>query len=121
MEENIFEEIGIVEFQELINKNVAVFDIRRETEFEDTGIIENTIPLTFFDSMGNHNIAKWLGEFEKVVTSKDQPVILVCAHANRTKIVGNYLSKQMNYSEVYDLEGGITSWLSRGLETVKHK
>ena len=85
------------------------------------GTIENSHKLTFFDAFGSYDIEKWMGEFTKIVRSKEQPFILVCAHANRTKSVGEMLGIQFGYKYVWELDGGINyGWLDLGMETVKH-
>jgi len=117
----MFNEIDNEELEVMMENGAIAFDIRRQGEFQATGIIENSIALTFFDDRGEHDIDKWMGEFQKHVKSKDQEVILICAHANRTKSVGTFLSNQMSYTKVYDLAGGIASWIQEGNETVKLK
>lgn len=116
----VFKSIDTDEFIKLKNKGVAVIDIRRPEEWEATGIIEGSVKNTFFDANGGHDIRKWMKEFEKHVSDKSQPVILVCAHANRTKSVGRFLSDELGMQEVYDLEGGIVyGWIDKGKTTVK--
>ena len=106
--------------QEAIKNGVAVIDIRRADEWERFGIIEGSHKLTFFDGQGRYDINDWMDKFTKIVTSKDQPFILVCAHANRTKSVGELLGIQLGYKYVQELDGGINyGWIDKGLETVK--
>jgi rhodanese-related sulfurtransferase len=59
-------------------------------------------------------------QFVKIVPTKDTKFILVCAHANRTKVVANFLSKELGYTNVNELDGGINyGWIDKGLKTVK--
>jgi len=117
-----FSEINEKKLQELIKKDIVVIDIRRDDEFKQYGIIENSKTLTFFDGRGKYNIPTWMKEFTKLVKTKEQPFVIYCAHANRSKDVGNFLSKQLGYKEVYDLKGGINyGWIDKGLKTVKFK
>ena len=44
------------DLEKLIDEDIAIIDIRRENEFYSTGIIKNSITLTFFDDYGNYNI-----------------------------------------------------------------
>ena len=114
------ESINEVKLQQLMKEGVVVIDIRRAEEFKQLGVIEGSKRLTFFDEKGNYDANKWLYEFAQYVTSRDQPFVLVCARANRTKVVGNFLSDQLKFQKVYDLEGGITNgWIKKGLPTVK--
>lgn len=106
--------------QEAIKKGVVVIDIRRADEFKRFGIIKGSHKLTFFDEQGKYDINAWMKEFTKIVTSKEQPFILVCAHANRTKGVGELLGIQLGYKYVQELDGGINyGWIDKGLETIK--
>ena len=118
-----FREVDEKEFQTMVSKdNIVVIDIRRDDEFKQYGIIKDSKTITFFDGRGKYDVPTWLNEFVKVVKTKDQPFILYCAHANRSKVVGNFLDKQLGYKNVYDLKGGINyGWIDKGLKTVKLK
>ena len=115
-----FKTMSTEDVQEEIKKGTVLIDIRREDEWQKYGIIEGSYKLTFFDNYGEYDINEWMEQFLKIVKNKDQKFILVCAHANRTKTVGGFLSTQLSYKNVYDLEGGINyGWLDKGLKTVK--
>ncbi len=104
---------------ELIPKDIVLIDVRRESEWIQSGIIEGSHLLTFFDDYGNHDLEKWLIEFEKAVESKDTKFVLICAHANRTKTIGDYLAQKLDYTQATHLEGGIALWLDLGLKTIR--
>ena len=118
-----FKEVDYKQLQEMMKKdNIVVIDIRRDDEFKQYGIIKGAKTITFFDARGKYDVPAWMKEFVKVVKSKDQPFVLYCAHANRSKVVGNFLSKQLGYKNVYDLKGGINyGWIDKGMKTVKFK
>jgi len=106
--------------QEEIKKGTVLIDIRREDEWSHYGIIEGSHKITFFDNHGEYDINKWMEQFVKIVKTKKQKFILVCAHANRTKIVGNFLKNELKYENVFELDGGINyGWIDKGLSTVK--
>ena len=121
----LFADLKVVnenELPQMQNKNVVVIDIRTLSEWKEYGIIENAKPITFFDEKGNYDITKWLSEFSKYVKDKDQTFVIYCAHANRTKMVGDFLSKQLGYKDVYELKGGINyGWLDKGMKTAEYK
>lgn len=100
-----------------INKDILI-DIRREGEFLETGIIENSHKLTFFKDDGSYDLLSWIKEFKKIVKNEDTKFILVCAHANRTELLGNYLLNELNYINAYHLEGGIYLWLELQKKTI---
>lgn len=116
-----FKSITDDEFLEIQENNpMAIIDVRRPDEWRLTGVIENSEKITFFDADGSYDIEKFMDAFTKVVTTKEQPFILVCAHANRTKSIGELLGLQLQYTNVYELDGGINyGWIDKGLATVK--
>ena len=115
-----FKTLSTKEVQEEIKKGTVLIDIRREEEWQYYGIIEGSHKLTFFDGTGNYDINKWMEQFIKIVKNKKQKFILICAHANRTKTVGNFLNTQLRYENVYELDGGINyGWIDKGLKTIK--
>ncbi|NQY53146.1 MAG: rhodanese-like domain-containing protein [Campylobacteraceae bacterium] len=102
-----------------INSDIII-DIRRESEFMQTGIIENSHTLTFFKDDGTYDLLSWLREFKKIVQNLDDKFILVCAHAHRTQSLGDYLIKELEYSNAYHLEGGIAQWINLNKECIKY-
>jgi len=107
------------QLEEAMKNSVVLIDIRRVDEWKKYGIIKGSKLLTFFDEKGKYDIEAWLKEFKKLVKTKDQKFVLICAHANRSKVVGNMLADQLKYSKVYDLKGGINyGWLDKGLKSV---
>lgn len=115
-----FKSLSTKEFQHKKEEGYAVIDIRRADEWETYGIIEGSHKITFFDEVGVFDLDTFLETFTKVVKDKEQPFILVCAHANRTKMVGEMMGLQLGYTNVYELDGGINwGWIDQGLETVQ--
>ena len=115
-----FKSLSTKEFQQKREEGFAVIDIRRTDEWEHYGIIEGSHKITFFDEVGQFDLDKFLEVFTKVVRDKEQPFILVCAHANRTKTVGELMGMELGYKNVYELDGGINwGWIDKGLQTVK--
>ena len=115
-----FTTLTTAQVQKAIKKGVVIIDIRRVDEYKQYGTIKGSHKLTFFDGRGKYNIEKWMGKFTKIVKDKNQPFILVCAHSNRTKVVGKFLNEQAKYKNVNELDGGINyGWIDKGLKTVK--
>ena len=44
---------------ELSKSNIPIVDVRRSSEWDQTGVIPNSILLTFFDEEGNYNFDEW--------------------------------------------------------------
>ena len=101
-------------------KGVPVIDIRTPREWKERGIIKGAHLMMFFDEQGRPHVEEWMKELSTLVKEKKEPFILYCAHANRTKAVGNWLSKKMGYENVYELKGGIEyGWKDKGRKVVK--
>ena len=115
-----FKSLSTREFQQKKADGFTVIDIRRADEWEEDGIIEGSHTITFFDEAGQYDLDGFLASFTRVVTDKEQPFILVCAHANRTKTAGEIMGTTLGYKNVYELDGGIhLGWIDKGLETVR--
>lgn len=114
-----FRAVNETKLKEAIQKGVVVIDIRRADEWKRFGMIEGSRQLTFFDKYGKYDASSWIDEFSKLVKNKKQPFVLVCAHANRTKVVGEMLNTQLGYENIYELEGGIMyGWIDKGQKVI---
>ena len=105
------------EINKLINNNVPIVDIRTSDEWEQTGIIPNSVLLTFFKKDGSYNFETWYKKLGYLIDI-NKPFILICRSGRRTKLV----SKMLNYHSdmtIYNAENGINSWLKSNLNTVK--
>ena len=106
-------EIGNIELKSLLQKNIPLIDIRRKDEWKSTGIVENSILMTFFDKNGKANTNEWLKELYKIA-KKNDPVILICRTGRRTGIISKFLSEKVGYRLIYDVTDGITDWIKKG-------
>ena len=119
----VFAEVKDIDNQEIISlmqTGVTVIDIRRASEWQDTGVIKQSNLLTFFDKQGNHNADKWLSELKKIV-KKGDPVIIICRSGKRSGIVSKFLDEQADFTNVYNASGGILSWINSKNKTVDPK
>ncbi len=114
-----FKSLSDKEFVKKKEEGYPVIDIRRPDEWEQTGVIEGSHKITFFDAYGQYDVDAFMEAFSKVVKDKEAPFILVCAHANRTKNVGELLGLRFKYKNVYELDGGIVEWIDKGYETAR--
>ena len=57
------------QIKELSKNNIPIVDIRRSSEWYQTGIIPQSILLTFFDKEGNYNYDEW---YEKLRLEIDE-------------------------------------------------
>lgn len=105
------------QIKELLAENIPVVDIRTSTEWEQTGIIPNSVLLTFFEKNGAYDFEKWNTKLDSIIDT-NKPFILICRSGRRTKIISEMINK--NYDKViYNAEFGINSWLQSNLKTIK--
>lgn len=91
--------------QKLVDSTIKIIDIRTPAEWKTTGLVKGSIPITFFDEQGNYNVENFLSKLDKTI-KKGEKFALICNSGNRTKTVGTFLGKQLDYN-VIDLQGGI--------------
>ena len=105
------------QIKELMKLNTPIIDIRTSPEWDQTGVVPNSLLLTFFDKNGKYNFQSWYNKLIKI-TKKDQPIILICRSGRRTKIVAEMMNSKFNYV-IYNAKYGIKSWIKSNLKTVK--
>lgn len=104
-----YENINTTQLRKLMAENVPLYDIRREDEWRQTGVIAGSRRLTFVDRQG-HIKKNFLERFRAEV-SRDEPVIVMCRAGNRSQSLAEYLVKTLGYTRVYNLRDGIVSWI----------
>ncbi|HBV99284.1 MAG: hypothetical protein JL50_06490 [Peptococcaceae bacterium BICA1-7] len=84
----------------LLQKNISVVlvDVREPGELEETGFIPGAVNIPL------GQIEKRLGEI-----SRDRKVVIYCRSGRRSAEAGKLLTEK-GYTDVYNLEGGITAW-----------
>lgn len=102
-----FQSIDAKTMQNLHNIGAPIIDIRTPQEWKETGVVKDSHKIMFFDENGDYDIPKFMKKFQEVVRDKNQPFIIVCRTASRTKVVGYFLSKEVGYTRVKELDGGV--------------
>ena len=105
------------QIKELSKNNIPIVDIRRSSEWDQTGVVPNSILLTFFDKKGNYNFDEWYKQLSLKI-NEGEPIILICRTGRRTKIIAEMMDKKFN-NVIYNSKDGITSWIDEKLKTVK--
>ncbi|MCT4616910.1 MAG: rhodanese-like domain-containing protein [Candidatus Gracilibacteria bacterium] len=103
--------IPVKEFKKLIEEgNSVLIDIRMPIELMQTGIIS-----------GAQNIDSSSYDFQDKLEAldKNEKYLIYCRSGNRTGSVLKTM-KQMGFSSVYDLKGGIIAWLKSGEKLIKN-
>jgi len=101
---------------ELIASGVPVIDVRRQDEWLNTGTIEGSHLMTFFDKNGRYDAKAWLSELDKLV-SIDKPFVLICEAGVRSQSIAKLLDTRLGYTGVHNVKKGIRHWINAG-ETV---
>ena len=115
-----FAEVIDVDDQEIIklsNDNIPIVDVRRSSEWDQTGVIPNSILLTFFDEEGNYNFDEWFEKLQLEISITD-PIILICRSGKRSKVVANMIDEKFN-TIIYNAQSGINSWINKKFITVE--
>ena len=105
------------QIKELSKNNIPIIDIRRSSEWQQTGVVPKSILLTFFDKKGNYNFDKWYNDLSVKINS-DKPFILICRTGRRTRIIAEMMDKKFD-NVIYNAKNGITSWIKENNITVK--
>ena len=104
--------------ERLLERGVPVIDIRTPEEWRETGVIEGSHLLTFFDAQGRYDFRAWLTEFARIA-SRYEPFALICDSGGRTGLVSQILDTHLGYERVYDVPGGIVRWVMENRPTVE--
>ena len=102
----------------LLENSVPLIDIRTEGEWRETGIINNSYLLTFFDNEGNYDFKKWMIEVGEIA-DENGAVIIMCRSGRRSRIVSNMIIKENNEYLIYHATDGIKSWIESSNRTFK--
>ena len=103
----------------LSKSNIPIIDVRRNSEWNQTGVVPNSILLTFFDKNGNYNFEEWYEKL-RLNINEEKPIILICRTGRRTKIIAEMMDKNLD-NVIYNAKDGITSWIDAKLPIIKLK
>ena len=100
-------------------EGVPVIDVRRADEWRETGVIEGSHLLTFYDADGRYDLERWLPALGRIAEA-GQPVAFICRSGKRSGRVARMLDERFGYSRVYTAQDGILGWIGEGRSTVEH-
>ena len=103
----------------IIEKKIPIVDIRTPAEWKETGLLKGAIPIMFFNAQGKYNIQVFLTKLRKKV-DVTKPFALICRTGNRTRMVTEFLSKDLHYN-VINLTGGMMRAIGKNLPIVPYK
>jgi rhodanese-related sulfurtransferase len=85
-------------------EEAQIVDVREPFEWAETGVAPGAVLIP-------------LGDLEAQAASElagDQPVYVICRSGNRSQ-TGSDILVGLGFTQVYNVEGGITAWLEAGL------
>ena len=100
-------------------QGAVIVDIRREDEWQKTGIIDGAKTITAFTKAGRLH-QDFQQKFSSLVPSLETPIVLYCRTGNRTTKLGKALVSQLGYSNLSHLHNGITGWIKDGMKRVPY-
>ena len=106
-----------LQVQKLSKSGISIVDIRTKGEWDKTGVIPQSILLTFFDSSGNYDFNTWYADLKKI-TPNYKSIIIICRSGRRSRLVANMINQKYN-DIVYDANNGMNSWIRSNLRVIK--
>ncbi|SEB13629.1 Rhodanese-related sulfurtransferase [Thiothrix caldifontis] len=103
--------VSNTELKDLLAKKVTLIDIRLPEEWQETGIVAGSKPLTLFEANGQ--VSKQFAQTIQQIAPPDQPVALICRTGNRTQ-AGAEMLAAAGYKQVYNVTKGIKGWIGDG-------
>ncbi|EAI4440368.1 rhodanese-like domain-containing protein [Campylobacter lari] len=110
----VLAEVKNIDINADILENYQVIDIRKPSEWAQTGTIKNAIKISFYNEDGSLN-KNFVEEIKKISSKKS--IAIVCRSGARSAKASALL--EQNGIEVTDLKGGMNALLSQGYETSK--
>ena len=111
-------EVNNEKIKMLLENDVPLIDIRTEGEWYETGVINSSHLLTFFDKDGSYDFRKWIIEVGEIA-NENGPIIIICRSGRRSRIVSNMIIKENSEYLIYHATNGIKSWIESNNKTFK--
>ncbi len=101
----------------LFSNGITIIDIRTESEWRSTGIIEGSKTITFFDENGEYDMAKFRQQLDQVIDPNEEFAI-ICRSGRRTRKAAPLLTQE-GY-KVIDIQSGVRSLHKIGIDLVPY-
>ena len=102
---------------ERLQQGAILVDIRRQEEWQQTGIVAGSRLLTFYDAQGKSDPERWLNDLNRIAPL-ERPLLLICRTGQRTIDVCEFLTAVADRRQIYNVTDGIFGWLAAGLPVV---
>lgn len=109
----VIKSISVEEAAQLIednnnNSDFVILDVRTPSEFESEAL-ENAVNIDFYSETFEEEIAK---------LDRDTHYLIYCRSGGRSSRMLE-LVKSLGFSKVYEMRGGINTWMAKGYPVVK--
>ena len=125
-----FLNVFLFAFKEISADEVAMFagsgdailvDVRTAPEWVESGVIERSHLITYFDKDFRPLKDEFIRKFSKVTGGdKNKQIVVICRTGQRSKLVAGILDRE-GYKNVYNYKEGIVGWIGERKPTVKIK
>ena len=125
-----FLNVFLFAFKEISADEVAMFagsgdailvDVRTAPEWAESGVIERSHLITYFDKDFRPLKDEFMRKFSKVTGGdKNKQIVVICRTGQRSKLVAGILDRE-GYKNVYNYKEGIVGWIGERKPTVKIK
>jgi len=105
------------QLRDFLTAGGALVDIRRQEEWQQTGVVAGSHLLTFFATDGSSNPDAWLAELDRLVPV-EQPLALICRTGYRTELICDFLAEASGRKKIYNVTDGIFGWLAEQFPVV---
>ena len=105
--------VEVEDLHTLLDRGVPMVDVRTPAEWQDTGVVEGSQLLSYFDPQGRANPDAYMQKFA-AIAGPDDEVILICRTGERSTKVAKYLDAEQKYRKVYVIQGGVIGWKALG-------
>ncbi len=102
----------------IVESGIKIVDIRTKSEWKETGVIKNSILITYYDEKAHYNIKHFLDILNGHI-NKNEEFGIICRSGNRTSMVVKVLNKKGYH--IINLSGGIESLIKQGYKLVSYK
>ena len=113
-----FSNLSNDDLKQKVAAGVPVIDIRRPDEWKQTGVVPGSHLITFFDKEGKVNPG-FGTELQKVISGPGDEVVFICRTGSRSAALSEYLAGKAGFSNVDNVEKGITGWIAAGNEVTE--
>lgn len=108
----VFAKINVVNISPSELENIKILDVRMPKEWAQTGVIKNSIKVSFINDDGELN-PNFLQEVKNAGIGENEPLAIVCRSGSRSARAAKYLESN-GFNNIKDLTGGVNSLIEQG-------